>query len=111
METCKICKNELGFFRWVYVDVECHQLGKVHGECARRAMTDAIAAREAEKPKEVTLETKVIDLLYRRGHIVSDATAPLIIAMVREHDGTTDWKARAEKAEAKLAAIRSELST
>jgi hypothetical protein len=106
--------------------------GVMHSTCVDKILMSHIAIRESDKPKAPTLEERVeIEI-----HACADDTdiSRRIIAMVRAHDGASqkldirthkqqvdqlsvvtkerdEWKDRAEKAEGKLAAIRSELST
>jgi hypothetical protein len=99
---CKACRCDKGVYGITAYGV-CY-------ECQTIAVAQFIAAREAEKAKAPTLslEEKVSRATQTclSPFIIAD-----IIALVREHDGTTEWKDRAEKAEGKLAAMRSELST
>jgi hypothetical protein len=111
-EECELCQMTIVTHEWRYVDPERASLGKVHSECGNKAIIAAIAAREAEKPKAPTLRIAIIDEIRELRQIsTASDIADRIIAMVREYDGTTDWKARAEKLQAKIDAARSELST
>lgn len=124
--TCKICGDKLRDNNGYRPELGTNS-GPVHLSCAVQVVDGFIAKR----PKEPTLEERVESHLIEcwgmgdnRQHVEA------VIAMVREHDavsidpsdndhariarlveGNAKLKARAEAAEAKLAAIRSELST
>jgi hypothetical protein len=110
METCKLCGKELGIEInkpcWLYLTDSGDE--HVHPRCRDKAISVAIAARQAEKPKAPTLEERVeIEI-----HACADDAdiSRRIIAMVREHDGTTEWKDRAEKAEVVVVHYREQIA-
>jgi hypothetical protein len=116
MEICIECGKpcDTGSVRTIGIGNE--DRGAMHSACVDKILVDHIAIRESDKPKAPTLEERVAIMLT--GEVQTwqpgafpETIAERIIAMVREYDWTTDWKDRAEKAEGKLAAIRSELST
>lgn len=119
MEMCKLCGEPVSIKSdSVNATIGDNRSGLIHERCRDKAIDKVIAAREAEKPKAVTLEENLRSYLIKT-HAVCFAPSTIdgVIALVREHDGemgktaAINWKARAEKAEAKLAAIASELST
>jgi hypothetical protein len=104
MDKCKACEKYK-----VSIEIVTHG---VCTSCEAKAVAQFIAARGADKPKAPTLEDKVISEIHW-GHSASVDEREIserIIAMVREHDGTTEWKDRAEKAEVVVVHYRDQIA-
>jgi hypothetical protein len=97
---CKACEKYK-----VSIEIGTHG---VCTSCEAKAVAQFIAARGSDKPKAPTLEERVeIEI-----HACADDAdiSRRIIAMVREHDGTTEWKDRAEKAEVVVVHYREQIA-
>jgi hypothetical protein len=89
MIKCKACQLENRNFRQVVTGD--HASGWICIECRDLAVSQFIAARDAEKPKAptLTLEEKMRSYLITNHAVYfAPSTIDRVIAMVREHDAT-----------------------
>jgi hypothetical protein len=136
MPECKLCGEGLhnGEKLSPITDGDLSE-GQVHQSCRNDAIDKAISARGDEKPKDPTLEERVVVEIQfaRTACIIVDEMARRIISMVREHDGASqkldirthkqqvdqlsvvtkerdEWKDRAEKAEVVVVHYREQIA-